>query len=107
MPLALLCQSLLLPLYTSFPLCTQHYHTVYKHCHPESVPECVLCGSMCRHCVDSMVHALRAKVDVFQDRLQQCYSNVTDHNEVTLPLDLTQYGWKIVQGKLECGYIEV
>ena len=123
-------------------LCTQHYHTVYKHCHPQSVPECALCGSKRRHRVDSkvlwpfksvsqpesinvllhdtgnfdgsltadsllcstcyrfcqnllqqcdedfrppesIVHALRAKVDELQDRLRQC-SNVTHHNEVTL-----------------------
>ena len=29
---------------SSFPLCTQHYHTVYKHCNPERVLECALCG---------------------------------------------------------------
>ena len=41
------------------------------------------------------------KVDEFQDKLQQS-SNVTDYNEVTLLFDLTQYGSKIVQGRLEC-----
>ena len=33
----------------TFPLCAQHYHTVYKHCNPESVYECALCGSKRRH----------------------------------------------------------
>ena len=37
----------------SLPLCTQHYHTVYKYCNPENVPECALCGSKRRHRVSS------------------------------------------------------
>ena len=38
---------------SSFLFCTQHYHTVYKHCTPESVLECALCGCKCRHHVSS------------------------------------------------------
>ena len=38
---------------SSFPLCTQHYHTVYRHCNPESVIECALCSSKRRHRVNS------------------------------------------------------
>jgi len=45
------------------------------------------------HPPESIVHALKAKVDELQDRLWQC-SIVTDHNEVTLLLDHTQYGWR-------------
>ena len=36
-----------------FPLCAQHYHTVYKHCNPENVPECALCGCKRKHRVGS------------------------------------------------------
>lgn len=36
-----------------FPLCTQHYHTVYKYCNPENVTECALCGSKRKHRVNS------------------------------------------------------
>ena len=38
---------------SSFLLCMQRYHTVYKHCNPESVLECALCGCKCRHHVSS------------------------------------------------------
>ena len=38
---------------SSFLLCMQHYHTVYKHCNPESVLECALCGCKRRHHVGS------------------------------------------------------
>ena len=38
---------------SSLPVCAQHYHIVYKHCNPENVFECALCGSKRRHRVNS------------------------------------------------------
>ena len=40
---------LLQPASHSHSACAQHYHTVYKHCNPESVYECALCDSKRRH----------------------------------------------------------
>ena len=38
---------------SSLSLCTQHYHSVYRHCNAESEFECALCDSKRRHRVAS------------------------------------------------------
>ena len=94
----------------SLPLCIQHYHTVYKYCNPENVPECALCGSKRRHRVSRIQ---------FEDELPPSFDALWRHwlrtcwvssmwSQATQKhmslLDLTQYGWKVVEGKLECDW---